>query len=78
MPGMDGFATARAIRLSETTNATTPIIALSANVLQEHIQASAEAGMNDHMGKPIIFKTLIETISRWADVRLEVPERQTA
>jgi signal transduction histidine kinase/FixJ family two-component response regulator len=78
MPGMDGFATARAIRRSKTVNATTPIIALSANVLAEHIQASAEAGMNDHMAKPIVLPILIDTISRWASVRLEQDFDQTA
>ena len=71
MPGMDGFAAARAIRRSSGINATTPIVALSANVLAEHVQASAEAGMNDHMAKPIMIPVLIETISRWAGVRLD-------
>ena len=70
MPGMDGFAAARAIRRSPTVNATTPIIALSANVLTEHVHASAEAGMNDHMAKPIVLSALIETISRWSSIRV--------
>ena len=70
MPGMDGFAATRAIRQSAGFNAWTPIIALSANVLAEHVQASAAAGMNDHMAKPIAIPILIETLSRWAGVRL--------
>ncbi len=77
MPGMDGFAAARAIRRSHTVNAATPIIALSANVLAEHVHASAEAGMNDHLAKPIVLKALLETISRWAGVRLEPGDDQT-
>jgi CheY-like chemotaxis protein/nitrogen-specific signal transduction histidine kinase len=71
MPGMDGFATARAIRRSTTANATTPIIALSANVLPEHKRAGAEAGMNDHLAKPIVVPLLIEAVMRWGSVRLE-------
>jgi signal transduction histidine kinase/ActR/RegA family two-component response regulator len=71
MPGMDGFAAARAIRASHTVNATTPIIALSANVLAEHVRASAAAGMNDHLAKPIVLTALVDTLARWAGVRLE-------
>jgi signal transduction histidine kinase/CheY-like chemotaxis protein len=71
MPGMDGFATARAIRRSTTANATTPIIALSANVLPEHKRAGAEAGMNDHLAKPIVVPLLIEAVVRWGSVRRE-------
>jgi signal transduction histidine kinase/DNA-binding NarL/FixJ family response regulator len=79
MPGMDGFAAARAIRRSLSANAATPIIALSANVLNEHVQASTEAGMNDHMAKPIALPILIETISRWSGVRLKgAPEPAVA
>jgi CheY-like chemotaxis protein len=79
MPGMDGFAAARALRRSCFVNATTPIIALSANVLSEHVHASADAGMNDHMAKPIMLPVLIETLSRWSGVRVEAaPEMRAA
>jgi signal transduction histidine kinase/CheY-like chemotaxis protein len=71
MPGMDGFATAKAIRHSTTANAATPIIALSANVLAEHKRSSAEAGMNDHLEKPIVVPLLVEAVARWGDVRLK-------
>ncbi len=70
MPGMDGFTAARALRRSNTVNATTPIIALSANVLAEHVLTSAQAGMNDHLAKPIVLPALIETIARWGGVRV--------
>jgi len=53
MPGMDGFAAARAIRALDSENSQTPIVAISANVLPDHLKASSEAGMNDHIGKPI-------------------------
>jgi signal transduction histidine kinase/ActR/RegA family two-component response regulator len=71
MPGMDGYATAQAIRRSTTANAATPIIALSANVLAEHKRASAEAGMDDHLGKPIVVPLLIEAVLRWGSARHE-------
>jgi len=70
MPGMDGFASARAIRSLPNTNHDTPIIALSADVLPEHIGASAEAGMNGHLGKPISPLELIGAVHRWAGVRI--------
>lgn len=73
MPGMDGFAAARAIRALESENCQTPIIALSANVLPEHLKASSEAGMNDHIGKPISPAALIGALQRWAGVRLDEP-----
>ncbi len=73
MPGLDGFAPADAIRTLASQNRMTPIIALSANVLSEHIAASSAAGMNDHVAKPIVTADLLAAVSRWACVRL--PER---
>ncbi|MFM8820517.1 MAG: ATP-binding protein [Phenylobacterium sp.] len=70
MPGMDGFATTRAIRDLSQENRTTPIVALSANVLPEHVVESRRAGMNDHIGKPIVPTQLIAILSRWAGVRV--------
>ena len=70
MPGMDGFATTRAIRQLSPENSTTPIVALSANVLPEHVMEAERAGMNDHIGKPIVPAHLIATINRWAGVRV--------
>jgi PAS domain S-box-containing protein len=49
MPGKDGYQTTREIR---SLNFGNPIIALSANAFNEHIERSIEAGMNDHMQKP--------------------------
>ena len=70
MPGMDGLAAARAIRALESDNSQTPIVALSANVLPDHLKASAEAGMNDHIGKPISPAALIGALQKWAGVRV--------
>jgi PAS domain S-box-containing protein len=78
MPGMDGFAAARAIRNLANSNRHTPIVALSANVLPEHVKASAEAGMNDHLGKPIVPFELIGMVAKWSGSRLDDPAQANA
>lgn len=65
MPGMDGFMTAEAIRTRPSPNTGTPILALSANVLPEHVRACAVVGMNDHIPKPIVPAALLDAIDRW-------------
>ena len=70
MPEVDGFSAARAVRAQTSANRDTPIIALSADVLPEHVAASARAGMNGHIGKPISPVELVGAIERWATVRL--------
>ncbi len=71
MPGMDGATAARTIRNMDSLNRSTPIIAVSANVLPEHRLVSAEAGMNDHFGKPIIPAQLLGGIARWQGIRCD-------
>jgi CheY-like chemotaxis protein len=54
MPIMDGYQATRAIRDMDSEYAKwIPIIAVSANAFEEDIQQSKEAGMNDHITKPI-------------------------
>jgi CheY-like chemotaxis protein len=54
MPVMDGFESTRQIRASSKHDApTVPIIAMTANAMQEDRDASREAGMNGHVSKPI-------------------------
>jgi PAS domain S-box-containing protein len=55
MPGMDGIETTRAIRAHEAENATarTPIVALTADVLETGRRACQDAGMDDFLTKPI-------------------------
>jgi CheY-like chemotaxis protein len=54
MPEMDGYTATRHIRaLDITESANIPIIAMTANVFQEDIDQCLEAGMNDHLGKPL-------------------------
>jgi signal transduction histidine kinase len=67
MPEMDGFEATRRIRAFEAklkgdAPERVPIIAMTANVFREDIEKCLEAGMNDHVGKPLdiddIFKKL--------------------
>jgi len=54
MPEMDGFEATRRIRaLDETRAKTIPIIAMTANVFREDIEKCLDAGMSDHVGKPM-------------------------
>jgi signal transduction histidine kinase/CheY-like chemotaxis protein len=69
MPGMDGFTAARTIRGDASPNSRTPIVALSANVLPEHVAASAQAGMNGHIGKPINIAELLSAVAAWIEPR---------
>ena len=66
MPGMDGASAARAIRAGSPANKLTPILALSANVLPDHLAACAAAGMDDHIGKPIQPMRLLTKVAEWA------------
>jgi PAS domain S-box-containing protein len=78
MPGMDGFEAARTIRATATLNRTTPIVALSANVLPAHIVASQAAGMDDHLGKPIVPAQLVAKVAQWAGAEHEPVHAQAA
>ena len=63
MPEMDGLEAVRRIRAIEAeTGGSTPIIMLTANALPEHVAASAAAGADRHLGKPITVRTLFEAI----------------
>jgi PAS domain S-box-containing protein len=67
MPGMDGLAATRAIRANSELNRDTPILALSANVLPGHLEACREAGMDDHIAKPIDAEELLTKIALWTE-----------
>ena len=62
MPKMDGYQAARAIRVLDGDRGTVPIIAFSANALNEDRRLSEEAGMNGHVAKPLELSELLETL----------------
>jgi CheY-like chemotaxis protein len=79
MPVMDGLTAAGRIRDLDDPNArATPIIAMTANVLPEQIRKCLDAGMDDHLGKPISPARLIEVLSRWSTGRHAVAKASPA
>jgi CheY-like chemotaxis protein len=65
MPVMNGLLAAIEIRAAGTPRATAiPIIALTANALREDFEECVAAGMNTHIGKPIIREVLLRTLKR--------------
>ncbi len=71
MPGMDGPEATRAIRAAGDR---TPIVALTANAFEEDRRACLEAGMNDHLVKPLELEALRSALARWTtgDFRAKV------
>lgn len=69
MPGMDGHAATRAIRAMGEPWSRVPIIALSGNTLPSEVDACLAAGMNDHVGKPILPSALFAAIGRHTKIR---------
>ena len=66
MPEMDGYEATRKIRALDTPRAkTVPIIAMTANVFREDIDKCLEAGMNDHVGKPLDFDEVIRHLRKY-------------
>lgn len=65
MPELDGIEATRRIRELMTAQQL-PIIAMTANVLSSDIQRCLDAGMQDHIAKPIDVDQLYQTLARWA------------
>ena len=66
MPHLNGVEATRMIR-TDSLNKTTPIIAMTANAFDEDRKICLDAGMNDHLGKPVNPERLFETLLRWLD-----------
>jgi len=64
MPVMDGLTAIRLIRARERATGVprTPILALTANAMPEHTEASAQAGADGHLSKPIAAAKLVEAV----------------
>lgn len=64
MPKMDGYEAARALR-EDTRYDDMPIVAMTAHAMVEERQKCLDAGMDDHISKPIEVDKFFETLSRW-------------
>ena len=66
MPVMNGYDAAKKIRrMDAPQKADIPIIAMTANAFSEDKQAALDAGMNDHIAKPINMNVLVPTIQKY-------------
>lgn len=66
MPVMNGYDAAKKIRrMDDPQKANIPIIAMTANAFTEDRQVALEAGMNDHIAKPINMNVLVPTLRKY-------------
>ena len=66
MPVMNGYDAAKKIRrMDDPQKATIPIIAMTANAFTEDRQVALDAGMNDHIAKPINMNVLVPTLRKY-------------
>jgi signal transduction histidine kinase/DNA-binding response OmpR family regulator len=66
MPKMNGYEATRVIRgMNSEYCKNVPIIAMTANAFAEDVHEALEAGMNEHISKPLDLKALAEVLERW-------------
>ena len=65
MPVMNGFEATRRIRTLDGPLAHVPIIAMTASAFSEDRQAALDAGMDEHVAKPININALKQVLSRF-------------
>ena len=75
MPVMDGYEATRALRRRPDLK-DLPVIAMTANAMAGDRQKVLEAGMNDHVAKPIRIDDLFATLARWVHPALPAPAPQ--
>ena len=77
MPVMDGYEATRGIRALDDEKAKTiPIVAMTAKVFKEDVANCLEAGMNDHLGKPIDFDAVILILRQYLFKQAPAKERR--
>lgn len=65
MPGMDGYEATAAIRSIKGPRSRIPIVAMTANAFAEDVQIAKNAGMNEHIAKPLDLDRLNEVLAKW-------------
>jgi len=65
MPNLDGPGATRAIRAGQGASRQAPIVAMTANVFEEDRRLCREAGMDDHLGKPVVPRLLFDKVLHW-------------
>jgi len=66
MPEMDGYEATRRIRAMKVPEAgQIPIVAMTANVFREDIEKCLSAGMDGHIGKPLVLEEIIITLRKY-------------
>ncbi|MDR1961897.1 MAG: response regulator, partial [Gracilibacteraceae bacterium] len=66
MPSVDGYEATRRIRaLDFPWAAAIPIVAMTANVFREDVEKCLEAGMNDHVGKPLDLNDVMDKLREY-------------
>ncbi len=73
MPVMDGLEATRAIRALPGQKQV-PILAMTANAFSEDRQRCLEAGMNDHVAKPVDPEALYTALAKWLPTRPRAPQ----
>lgn len=77
MPVMDGYSATKIIRQDSKFD-DLPILAMTANAMEGDREKCLEAGMNDHVAKPINPQDLYSTLAKWIkEGEREVPQYQT-
>lgn len=81
MPVMDGFSATRELRLIEKAAGKgqhTPVIAITAYAMAEDRQRCMDAGMDDHLSKPIDVKVFKAKMARWLNIAVSRPVKAEA
>ena len=65
MPKMDGLKATQELRKTGLSPARLPIVAMTANAFESDIQECLDAGMQDHLSKPISSKALARILDNW-------------
>ena len=77
MPGMDGLEATRRIRALDGPRGQVPIVAVTANALDQHAEECRRAGMSEHLAKPFTQAELLAVVARAAGQRPQ-PAADTA